>query len=706
MRNLVQFESRDGVAIITIDNPPVNALSKGVPEGILAALAAAAADAHVGGVVIIGGGRTFIAGADIKDFERAAAGLDPLSELHLLLNTIEDFSKPVVMAIHGTALGGGLEVAMAGHYRLASPDAQVGQPETKLGLIPGAGGTQRLPRLAGVPKAAEMCAFGEPISAREALAAGILDQIVESDLLSGAVSFAQNVAIRLTHPKTRDRAEKLRASQDVPASLAALRQQCSKIRRNLAAPLAAIDAVEAALTLPFEEGCSKEAEIFKTCLFSDQAKALIHVFFGEREVAKVPDIPKDAPVYPVRSAAIVGAGTMGSGIAMAFANAGIPVRIKDTSQEALDRGMASIRKNYEQSVKRGRFTPQQVEQRLASVTPQIGFEGFDQVDVIIEAAFESMAVKEKVFAELDRVAKSDCVLATNTSTLDIDRIASATQRPEMVIGLHFFSPANVMRLVEVVRGRATSKPVVATSMMLAKSLKKVGVAVRNGFGFVGNRMMFPYMYEAQFLAEEGTSPERVDRVLTDFGMAMGIFAVDDMAGIDIAWRVREEFRHLEKPGARRPVTADKLYALGRYGQKTRRGWFRYGEDRKATPDPEVAELLRETAREHNIAQRQFSDQEILERCLYGLINEGARVLEDGTALRPVDIDIIYITGYGFPAWRGGPMFWADTLGLKQVYDRIVEFEKEHGDRWKPAPLLARLAAEGATFTDWNTARVQ
>jgi 3-hydroxyacyl-CoA dehydrogenase len=704
MSDLVQYSSRSGVGVIRIENPPVNALSRGVPEGILESLKAAEADSSVSAIVLIGGGRTFIAGADIHDFERTVAGQAPLPELHPLLAAIEDSRKPVVMAIHGTALGGGLEVAMAGHYRVATPDAQVGQPEVKLGLIPGAGGTQRLPRLAGVPLAAEMCALGDPLGAPRALEAGIVDRIVEGDLLEGAMAFAREAARNGTHTKTSERRAKLGTRESNAGALAALREQCRAKRRNLEAPLAAIDAVEIAIDTPFEEGLRKEGEIFRQCLYSHQSKGLIHAFFGERAVAKIPGISKDTPVYPIRTAAVAGAGTMGGGIAMAFANAGIPVRLKDTGQEALERGMAAVRRNYEASVERGRLTADAVNQRLALIRPQLTWDGFEQADIVVEAVFESLALKKQVFAELDRIAKPECVLATNTSTLDIDEIGAATSRPGMVIGTHFFSPANVMRLVEVVRGKATRDEVIATAMALAKTLKKVGVLVRNGFGFVGNRMMFPYMYEAQFLAEEGAAPERVDRVLTDFGMAMGIFAVDDMAGLDVAWRVRQEFRHLEKPGARRPWAADKLCEMGRFGQKTGRGWFRYDGGRKPLPDPETAALLGEVAREHGIPQREFTDQEILERCLYGMVNEGTRVLADGTAMRAVDIDVIYLTGYGFPAYRGGPMFWADAVGLRKIYDRIREFHRQHGERWAPAPLLERLAVEGKSFAGWDAER--
>jgi 3-hydroxyacyl-CoA dehydrogenase len=470
------------------------------------------------------------------------------------------------------------------------------------------------------------------------------------------------------------------------------------------APLKAVDAIEAAATLPFDEGCKKERELFVECIASDQARALIHAFFAERAVAKIPDIPKDTSVYNVRQAAIIGAGTMGGGIAMACANAGISVLLKEVEQTALDRGLAVVRKNYENSVKKGRFSQEVMDQRMALIHPQLTYDGFAQADLIIEAAFESMELKKRIFGEIDKIAKSDCLLASNTSTLDIDEIASVTSRPGMVIGLHFFSPANVMRLVEIVRGKATSKEVVATALALAKKLGKVGVVVGNCRGFVGNRMMLPYMREAQFLVEEGATPEQVDRALTNFGMAMGIFAVDDMGGIDLAWRVRQEYKHLEKPGVRMPVVLEKLFHLGRYGQKTGAGWYRYDENRKPIADPEVHTLIEKTAHESGIARRHIPDEEIVERCIYIMINEGAKILDEGYALRAADIDVIYLTGYGFPAYRGGPMWYADTVGLKQVRDRIREFHEKHGEFWEPAPLLAKLADQGETFAAWDAAR--
>jgi 3-hydroxyacyl-CoA dehydrogenase len=475
---------------------------------------------------------------------------------------------------------------MAAHYRVAASAAQLGQPEVNLGIIPGAEGTQRLPRLIGIEAALDMCISGKPVKAAQALQLGLVDRLIDGELLPGAISFAREMVVRGgPHLKTRERHEKLGSSSANAPLFAAAREQAAKIRRNMAAPLAAIEAIEAASILPFEEGWRKEREIASRCLASDQCRALIHAFFSERAASKIPDVPKDTPVLDVRRAAIVGAGTMGGGISMALANAGIPVLLKDSDQPALDRGMAAIQKNYEASVKRGRFTQEIADQRMALIQPQLSYEGFDQVDLILEAVFESMALKKQVFAELDRIARTGCLLASNTSTLDIDQIAAATTRPETVLGLHFFSPAHIMRLVEIVRGAKTSKTAIATALSLAKRLGKVGVVVGNCRGFVGNRMMFPYMREAQFLVEEGATPAEVDKALYDFGMAMGILAVDDLGGIDVMWRVRQEYKHLEKPGIRKPLITDRLYEMGRLGQKTGAGWYRYGEDRKPIPDP-------------------------------------------------------------------------------------------------------------------------
>jgi len=699
------LSKHDDVSVLTIDNPPVNALSPGVPEGILAALEVAENDAAVRAIVVIGGGRTFIAGADIKELEEAAR--NPASggpDLHPLLTRIEDCAKPVIMAIHGTALGGGLEIAMAGHYRVAVADASLGTPEVNLGIIPGAEGTQRLPRLVGVAAAVEMCVSGRPIKAPDALRLGLIDKLIEGELLSGAVAFARGVSGELVL-KTRERSNKLGTPSENAPIFAAGRAQAGKIRRNQTAPLAALEALEAATTLPFDQGCKKEREIVRRILAGDQARAMIHVFFAERAVGRVPGIPKDTATYPIAKVGIIGAGTMGGGIAMACANAGISVRIKETEQAALDRGIATIRKNYEGSVKKGRFPQAVMDQRMALIHPQLTYDGFDQVDLIIEAVFESMPVKKQIFDEIDKIAKADCVLASNTSTLDIDEIAAATSRPQMVIGLHFFSPAHVMRLVEIVRGKHPSNEVVATSLAIAKKLGKVGVVVGNCRGFVGNRMMLPYMREAQFLVEEGATPEQVDSALTDFGMAMGIFAVDDMGGIDLAYRVKQEYAYLRKPGERVPLVLDKLYEMGRWGQKRGKGWYRYDESARAPiPDPEVDALIEKTAREAGVTRRTITPQEIIERSVYIMINEGARILEEGHAQRAADIDVIYCTGYGFPGYRGGPMWYADTVGLKNVYTRVKEFHLRYGHLWEPAPLLQRLAEAGSTFADWDAAR--
>jgi 3-hydroxyacyl-CoA dehydrogenase len=694
MSDLVTFSNQDGIGIITVNNPPVNALSPGVPEGILAAVQHAQSDAAVKALVLIGSGRTFIAGADIREFGKITSGerKDKLNLAELML-VMEDSTKPLVCAIHGTAFGGGLEVAMGAHYRVAVASAQVGQPEVKLGLIPGAAGTQRLPRLAGVARAVEMCAFGEPVKAPSALEAGIVDRIVEGDLLAGAIAFAREVLAKGEVPrKPRDRNEKLDESA---AIFAAAREQARKTRRGMMAPLAAIDAVEFATKLPFDEGVKKEAELFHECLFSDQSKAMIHAFFGEREVAKIPFLPKDTPVREIRKAAVIGAGTMGGGIAMNYVNAGIPVILKETTQEALDRGVATIAKNYSNSVKRGRFPQSVMDQRMALIRPQLTYDGFAEADIVAEAVFEGMALKKQVFAEIDKVAKPDAILASNTSTLNIDEIASATSRPQMVIGHHYFSPANVMRLIEIVRGKATSPEVIATSMALAKKLNKVGVLVGNCRGFVGNRMIHCYGREAQFLVEEGAAPEAVDKALYDFGMAMGPLAMGDLAGLDVGWRIRKEYKHLEDPNERHPLIADVLCEMGRYGQKTGAGWYRYDENRNPNPDPEVTALIEKLTKAAGIARRAIGAEEIVDRTVYALVNEGAKILEEGFALRAVDIDIIYLTGYGFPVYRGGPMWYADTVGLKRVYDRVLEF------KWTPAPLLKQLAERGKTFADFD-----
>ena len=707
MGELVSLTRQSEIAIITINNPPVNALSPGVPEGIAASVESINNDDSIKGAVLIGGGRTFIAGADIKTFEslrssenRRGAGLLPL------LTAIEDSQKPIVAAIHGTAFGGGLEVAMACHYRIAAPSAQVGQPEVKLGIIPGAAGTQRLPRLAGVQKAVEMCAGGNPVGASDAFRAGIVDKLAEGDLLEGAVAFVRELIAKGESPRrTRDLNDKLGDAAANSAIFEAARASARKTARGLIAPLAAIDAVEAATRLSFEEGCRRETELFQQCLQSDQSRGLIHIFFGERAVSKIPGIAKETRVIDIKKADVVGAGTMGGGITMSYANAGIPVILKEASQEFLDRGLATIKKNYDTSVKRGRFTQEYADQRMALITPSLTYDGFSDCDIVVEAVFEGMELKKQVFAELDKVCKPDAVLASNTSTLNVDEIAASTSRPKQVIGHHFFSPANVMRLLEIVRGKATSDEVIATSMALAKKLKKVGVLVGNCRGFVGNRMFAPYQREAQFLVEEGARVEQVDAALYDWGMAMGPLAVGDLAGLDVGWRIRKEYKHLEDPSLRYPLVADRLCEQGRYGQKTGSGWYRYEDRGKGPiPDPGVQKLIEESAEEAGITRREITPDEIIERTIYALVNEGARILEEGFALRAVDIDIIYVYGYGFPAHRGGPMCYADIVGLNKVYDRICDFERVHGAQWAPAPLLKKLAGEGSTFAEYDRAR--
>jgi 3-hydroxyacyl-CoA dehydrogenase len=551
-----------------------------------------------------------------------------------------------------------------------------------------------------------MCAGGDPISAADALKHGIVDKIIEGDLLQGAATFARDLVARAEPPRrTRELDAKLKDQAMNAAVIAGARDAVNKRARGLMAPMKAVDAVEAATRLPFAEGLKKEAELFQDCLYSDQSKALIHVFFGEREVAKVPGIAKDTKTIPIKQAAVVGAGTMGGGITMAYVNAGIPVLLKEVAQEPLDRGLETIKKNYAASVKRGRMTQAQVDQCLARITPTLWYDRFQEADIVVEAVFEEMALKKKTFAELDKVARPDAILASNTSTLNIDEIASATSRPHQVIGHHFFSPANIMRLLEIVRGKATSKEVIATSMGLSRTLAKVGVLVGNCRGFVGNRMFHEYQREAQFLLEEGASVKEVDDALYNFGMAMGPLAVGDLAGLDVGWRIRKEYAHLTPPGERQPLVCDRLCEMGRYGQKTGSGWYRYEPgSRTGTPDPVVENLIAELAGKAGIKRRKIGPEEIIERTIYALINEGAKILAEGIALRAVDIDVIYINGYGFPAYRGGPMWYADTVGAKNVYDRVCEFEKQHGNLWEPAGLLKQLAESGKKFAELDAAK--
>ena len=702
MSELVTSEIHDGVAVISVDNPPVNALGPGVPEGILANIETATQNEEVKAIVLIGSGRTFIAGADIKQLTLMASGqVDRGEGLRPLLQAIENCPKPVVCAIHGTALGGGLEIAMSCHYRIAVANAKVGQPEVKIGIIPGAEGTQRLPRLIGIAPAAELCATGRMVSAKEAEELGIIDQIVGENLAEEATGFAKSKAELTTpHPKTSEQIEKLSLDEATNAHLEKLQQTLAKKARGLQAPLAAIEAVCAAASGDFDQGCRKEAELFDRCLQSPEAAGLMHIFFGERAAGKIPGLPSDLAPKPIKQAAVVGAGTMGGGITMNYLNAGIPVLLKELDQEALDRGLETIKRNYAMSVRRGKFSEAQVEKRLSLITPTLDYNDLKEADIIVEAVFENLELKKRVFTELDAIAKPSAILASNTSTLDIDQIAAATQRPESVIGHHFFSPANVMKLLEIVRGSQTNPEVIVSSMALAKKLRKVGVLVGNCFGFVGNRMFNPYTNEAQFLVEEGATVLEVDQALYEFGWAMGPLAVLDLAGNDVGWRIHQEIKDTIPEGKRQPLMTDPMYEHKRWGQKTGKGWYRYDEgQRHGTPDPEFEAEIRQTASENDIAQREMTSEEIIERTVYALINEGARILEEGIALRASDIDIIYIYGYGFPAFRGGPMHYADTIGLKKVYQRVVEFEQTQGSWWKPAPLLEELAKEGKTFAE-------
>src|SRR3954465_3880492 len=702
MTDLVRYEVKDRVAVVTIDNPPVNALSPAVWEGIDEAVQRAMADPAAEAAVLIGAGSTFIAGADIKVFDTLKTKDDYYKRsaaTHAPLRRMEDSTKPLVAAIHANALGGGLEVAQACHFRVATKDARVGQPEVLLGIIPGAGGTQRLPRLAGVKTALEMCTDGKPVAAPKARAAGIIDQIVDTDLLTGAIAFA----------KEKARAHEIRKSREVanadagasPEAFAAIRASLKKSARGMRAPFAAVDAIEAGLQHGFDKGSERERELFAECVVSNESKALRHLFVAEREVAKVADIPKDTPTREIKRAAVVGAGTMGGGSAMNYANGGIPVLLKEVEQAALDRGLATIRKNYEVTMSKGKMTAEQVEKTMALITPTTSYDGFDQVDIVTEAVFENIDLKKATFAELATVTRPDCILASNSSTLDIDQFAQASGRPAQVLGHHYFSPANVMKLLEMVRGRETSKEVIASSLKLSKKLNKVGVVVGNCFGFVANRMLAYYMREAYLLLEEGASVEQIDRVLTDFGLPVGPYGMQDIAGIDVGARIRQYLASIGKSRAEGPQSAvpDRLFAMGRYGQKTGAGWYKYDApgSRNRTPDPLIDEIASEEAARRGVTRRTVDDEEIVARITTALANEGARVLEEKFATRPGDIDIIYVYGFGFPRHRGGPMFYADTVGLPTVLSRVKEYRARFGDYWQPAPMLEKLAAEGRGF---------
>ncbi|MEK7445468.1 MAG: 3-hydroxyacyl-CoA dehydrogenase NAD-binding domain-containing protein [candidate division NC10 bacterium] len=695
MTSPVEYQRRGSVGVITINNPPVNALSVAVRQGIADGLSQAIADPQARAVVIIGGGRTFIAGADIREFGKP---LQP-PDLNEVIRRIEQSPKPVVAALHGTALGGGLEVALGCHYRCAVAAAQVGFPEVKLGLLPGAGGTQRLPRVAGIEAALKMITSGNPIPAAQAAALGLVDEVVPGDLLDGAVASAERLVAE-GRPLRKISEMQDKVAGVAPAVFDESRKGLARSARGFEAPQRCVDAVQAAATLPFAEGLKRERELFAGLMQGTQSKAQIHIFFSEREIAKIPDVPKETPVTPIRSAAVIGAGTMGGGIAMNFANAGIPVRVLEMSQEALDRGLAVVRKNYAATVEKGRLSQKDMDTRMSLISSTLSYDEIGSADIVVEAVFEKMDVKKQVFGILDRAARPDAILATNTSTLDIDAIAGATSRPGQVIGTHFFSPANVMRLLEIVRGARSSKETIATAMELARKIRKVGVLVGNCDGFVGNRMLHGYAREAEFLLEEGALPQQVDKVIYDFGLPMGPFTMGDLSGLDVGWLIRKGKAATRPKHLRYSPIGDRICEMGRLGQKTGAGWYRYEKGSRApVPDPEIEALIVKTSQEQGIERRQISDEEILKRCMYPLINEGAKILEEGIALRSSDIDVIYIYGYGFPVYRGGPMFYADTVGLDRVYEDICAFHKAHGEFWQPAPLLERLAREGKRFRD-------
>ena len=694
MSEVVNYQRQGSIGVITVNYPPVNALSHAVRSGLLDALKQGQADADAKALLLVCDGRTFVAGADITEF-----GKPPQSPgLPEVVAEYENSEKTIVAAIHGTALGGGLELALGCHYRVALESAKVGLPEVKLGLLPGAGGTQRLPRLTGAQKALEMITTGDFASAKDALANGIVDAVeAGDDVKAVGLAYAEKAVADGKGPRrVRDVEDKV-ASENGSDIFSQFRAGLEKKARGLFSPFKCVDAVEAAFTLPFDEGMKRERELFMECMESPQRAGLIHSFFSERQVSKVPGLPKDTPVRDINSVGIIGAGTMGGGIAMCFANVGIPVLLLELKQEALDKGLAIIRRNYENSAKKGRITQAQVEERMALIKPTLAYEDFSDVDLVIEAVFENMGVKKEIFGTLDKICKQGAVLASNTSTLDIDEIASATTRPEDVVGMHFFSPANVMKLLENVCGSKTSNEVKATVMAIGKRIKKVSVLVGNCYGFVGNRMLHQRGAEAIKLVNEGASPQQVDKVLTDLGFPMGQFAMSDLAGIDVGYRIREERR---KAGEDIPASwMDKLAEQGRLGQKTQAGTYLYEEgSRKPVVDPAVDELIAEFRKEQGITPREITDQEILERCMYVMINEGAKILEEGIAARALDIDIVWIYGYGFPAYRGGPMFWADQVGIESIYNTVRKFHDTlGGDQWKPSSLLERLAGEGKTF---------
>lgn len=685
---VTDFSVEGDVGVVTLNSPPVNALSAVVREGLKGAFDAAIAEPAVKAIVLICDGKTFIAGADITEFGKAMTG----PSLQDVQNVIENAPKPVVAAIHGTALGGGLEVALVAHYRVAVPSAKAGLPEVNIGLLPGAGGTQRLPRIVGVEKALEMMTSGQHVPAKAAHAMGLFDELVEEGKLrEGAIAFARKiVAENRPLNKVRELNDKVEAARGKPEIFESFRAANAKKFRGFMAPENNIKCVEVAVNLPFDEGLKEERRLFMELMTGSQSAAQRYVFFAERQAAKIPDVPDDTPTIPVKKVGVIGAGTMGGGIAMNFLNAGIPVTIIEAKKENLDRGVSIIRKNYENTAKKGRLTQDDVEKRMGLLTPSMEMEALADCDMVIEAVFELMEIKKEVFAKLDKIAKPGAILATNTSYLDVNEIAAVTSRPESVIGTHFFSPANVMRLLELVRGDKTSKEVIATCMKLSKAIGKVPVLVGVCYGFVGNRMLAQRQREAQKLILEGAMPWDVDRVLYDFGLPMGPFAMSDLAGLDIGW---------DPAKTSSSTVREVLCEMDRRGQKNGKGFYDYDENRNASPSPVVEQVIRDFAEKRQIQRRTITDQEILERCLYPMVNEGAKILEEGKAIRASDIDIVWINGYGWPVYRGGPMFWGELVGLDKILSKMKEFHAELGEDFKPSALLERLVAEGKGFKD-------
>lgn len=693
------YEVRGEIAVITLNNPPVNGLGFETRRATVEGIARAEADAAVQAVVITGAGKAFSGGADIREFGSPKAMAEP--NLLSLIAVVENCSKPVVAAIHSVCMGGGLELALGCHYRVAAPGAKIALPEVKLGLLPGAGGTQRLPRALGVEPALNMIVSGEPV-ASELLAQvpgqKLFQKIIEGDLLAGAIAFAQEVAAVRPLPKVRE----LKARHAEPqAYFQFARNMVGAQSRNFPAPLRCLEAVAAAVNMKFEDGMRAEREGFVALMQTPESKALRHAFFAERAASKIGDVPEDTPQRPIAKVAVIGAGTMGGGIAMNFLNAGLPVTLLETKQEALDRGIATIRKNYEAQVKKGKLKEDKYQQRMALLSSTLSYEDIRDADLVIEAVFEELSVKEAVFKQLDAVMKPGAILASNTSTLDVNRIAAFTQRPQDVLGLHFFSPANVMKLLEVVRGEHTAKDVLATVMALAKKIKKTAVVSGVCDGFIGNRMIEQYSRQAGFLLDEGCTPQQVDRAVEKFGFAMGPFRMGDLAGNDIGWAIRKR-RYVEKPHLRYSASADRLCELGRFGQKTGAGWYDYQPGkREAIPSPVVEALLAKHREAIGAKPRAISDEEIVHRLVFALVNEAAHLLEEGIAQRASDVDMVYLTGYGFPLWRGGPMCYADTVGLFNVVQAMQRFARNPADDakfWEPAPLIKRLVAEGKSFT--------